>query len=67
MKNTIDEFVQAARGRTSKQIYELFEFDTAATVRDAIINMTSEDDPEPVRSALNILGAVHGVPELSDY
>lgn len=67
MKNTIDEFVQAARGKSSEEIYDLFEFDTAPAVRDAIIGMAPATAPEPVRSALNLLGAAYGVWELTDY
>ena len=67
MKNTISEFVQAARGKSSEEIYDLFEFDTAPQVRDAIVGMASDADPEPVRSALHLLGAAYGVWELTDY
>ena len=66
-KSTIDEFVDAARGLTANEIYELFEFDTLPRVREEIIAMSAESDPEPVRSALNILGQRHGVQALADY
>jgi hypothetical protein len=64
----VEESVRgAAHGLTANEIYDLFEFDTAPAVRDAIIEMSAESDPEPVRSALNILGQRHGVQALTDY
>lgn len=67
MIKTFYDFVNDARGKTRDEIYDLFEFNTDAVVRDAIMGMASPNDPEPVRTGLHLLGTAYGVWELTDY
>lgn len=55
--NTLQQFLQAAQQcRDNNEIYELFEYNTAEHVREAVYAHAAADSAEPFRSAMHALG-----------
>jgi hypothetical protein len=60
MINSVNEFVETAKNLDNDAIYDLFEYDTSDAVRDEIYALVkNENEPEPMRAAMHILGFVN--------
>ena len=56
MLNDIVEFISKCEVSTNTQIYNLFEFQCTAELREFIYNFADPASPEPLRSAMYNLG-----------
>jgi len=70
IQNELQAFVKQCKELTSNEVYELFENGISQDLRDNIY-LFAEDNglskEEPVRAALNMLGATFNVQSLIDY
>lgn len=57
MITSLNEFVARVRALDDVgDAYDVFEFDTAEHVRDAVYALADPQDPEPFRDAMHTLG-----------
>ena len=67
MLNTIQEFAVNCSGRSSEEIYDIFEVDATDFVRDEVMLLAGIKSCEPVREGLNKLGYMFGIKSLIEY
>lgn len=64
---TVPCFVAYCKANPAADLYELFEFEIEAALRDDILLFADRDSPEPVRAAFRKLGRMHDIATLRDY
>ena len=68
MITSLEAFLEACKGQDNDRIYEIFEYEIDENVYVQVMaNVDDDEDPEPVRNALNVLGEKHGIQSLVDY
>jgi hypothetical protein len=64
---TLEGFLEECKNKNNDQIYEVFEFGIDDSTYIHIMSHAEDDVMEPVRSAMNNLGKLHGIQSLVDY
>lgn len=68
MITTLEGFIAACENQNNNRIYEVFEYEIDEnTYVQVMANLEDDDDPEPVRNALNALGRKRNIQSLIDY
>lgn len=68
MITSLEAFLAACDKQNNDRIYEIFEYEIdESTYVQVMANVEDDEDPEPVRNALNVLGRKHGIQSLVDY
>jgi len=66
--NSIAQFAEACKQLDSNAIYELFEFELSEDMRSRIYAIADDTEAfEPVRLAMQLIGAQYDVQSLKDY
>jgi len=68
MITSLEAFLEACKNKNNDEIYEIFEYEIDDnTYIHVMSHIDNDEDPEPVRNALNVLGEKHGIQSLVDY
>jgi hypothetical protein len=68
MIKSLEAFISACDKQDNDRIYEIFESEIDEnTYVHVMSHVDNDEDPEPVRNALNNLGRQHGIQSLVDY
>jgi hypothetical protein len=68
MITSLEAFLEACKDKSNDEIYEIFELGIDdGTYIHIMAHCDNDEDPEPVRNALNIIGQEHGIQSLVDY
>lgn len=68
MITSLEAFLKACDNQDNDRIYEIFEYEIDEnTYVHVMSNLENDEDPEPVRNALNSLGRKNGIQSLVDY
>ena len=68
MITSLEAFLEACKNKNNDEIYEIFEYEIDENVYVHVMShVDNDEDPEPVRNALNVLGQKHGIQSLVDY
>ena len=68
MIKSLEDFLKACEQQSNDRIYEIFESEIDEnTYVHVMSHVDNDEDPEPVRNALNNIGRQHGIQSLVDY